>query len=458
MSVDQIIRICRLMLYSSVFTGDQRPSMMARGQLQRSSTLIDPASLQTRPVSQRMSSYKSQGSQQPLGRRNSANVKPLLNFDDDEKVPQPNLSPNARMPNSRSVFGVDTLWEREMTKLREIEAQEKVEAEERLKRDAEEEVRELKKRGRKGKRKGKSKTADNVDQEVEMPITESIARSKVSAEPPVLPTIQQAIKRPPQVQDDDDSESNESVIAGPSQPRTRGVIDPGTERWFAGSSDDDGDGPRRTTGTGPRYPNRSRRRQAELSNESEEDVPLAATLGRAVQRATRFQSSAGSDDEGKPLSTLLQKTISSLPSINFDNISNSKGRADDDDDDDDDEPLGLRASRVVASSSQAYDSIHQGGDDDDRPLAFHPEQQRRTQYQAIAQQQQHLMMQAQLHSSMFFTPPSMMGSGFFGPPMAAPMMMQQLPMPMPSPPPIHDAAKYGRVDRWRRDVAVEGDP
>jgi hypothetical protein len=40
----------------------------------------------------------------------------------------------------------------------------------------------------------------------------------------------------------------------------------------------------------------------------------------------------------------------------------------------------------------------------------------------------------------------MMGSGFFAPP----MMMQQAPMA-----PMHDEGKYGVVDRWRRDVAVE---
>jgi len=65
-------------------------------------------------------------------------------------------------------------------------------------------------------------------------------------------------------------------------------------------------------------------------------------------------------------------------------------------------------------------------------------------------------MQAQLQSNMFFSPPSVMmnGSGFFTPPMG-PMTVQP-PMPMPSPPVIHDSAKYGRVDRWRHDVAVEG--
>src|SRR5271155_5634182 len=102
--------------------------MMARQQ--RASTLIDPASLQTRPMSKRLSSY---GSSQALGRQNSLSMKPLLNFEDeDSKARQP--PPVAgRLPNPRTVFGVDTLWEREMAKLKEIEAQEAREKEERLK-------------------------------------------------------------------------------------------------------------------------------------------------------------------------------------------------------------------------------------------------------------------------------------------------------------------------------------
>ncbi|KAF7355282.1 hypothetical protein MSAN_01444500 [Mycena sanguinolenta] len=110
-----------------VFTGDARPSMMARPQAQRRSTLIDPASLQDRPdsmgrpLTQHMDSF---GSQPALG-QNAGNG-PLLKFDDGDKMLRPGMT---RAPNSRSVFGVDTLWERELVKLKEIEAQEKVEEE-----------------------------------------------------------------------------------------------------------------------------------------------------------------------------------------------------------------------------------------------------------------------------------------------------------------------------------------
>jgi len=116
--------------------------MMARGSNQRVSTFIDPAALQSRPTSQHMPSFGSQGSQQALGRRNSANIKPLLNFEEDDKVA--GKTPGARLPNGRSVFGVDTLWEKEMVKLKEIEAREKQEAEERKIREEAEEAKKKK--------------------------------------------------------------------------------------------------------------------------------------------------------------------------------------------------------------------------------------------------------------------------------------------------------------------------
>ncbi|KAF8076369.1 hypothetical protein FPV67DRAFT_1664650 [Lyophyllum atratum] len=147
------------------FTGDQRPSMMARGSNQRLSTFIDPAALQSRPTSQHMPSFGSQGSQQALGRRNSANIKPLLNFEEDDKV---------------AVFGVDTLWEKEMVKLKEIEAREKQEAEERKIREEAEEATKKKKT----KRKGKSKTATPDPESVAPEIP---APPMVSIEPPSPP-------------------------------------------------------------------------------------------------------------------------------------------------------------------------------------------------------------------------------------------------------------------------------
>ncbi|KAJ7498939.1 hypothetical protein FB451DRAFT_16777 [Mycena latifolia] len=429
-----------------VFTGDDRPSMMARPQAQRRSTLIDPASLQARhdsqgrPLTQRISSFDSQGSQQALGRKNSLNAKPLLNFDDDDKLLR--AGPSAgRVPNSRSVFGVDTLWERELVKLKEIEAKEKIEEDLRRAKEAEDEARESKRRGRKAKRKDKSNARD-YSPVAQIPDAMNTSESvpidtRIAASPPVLPAISPALQRPPQVNDESDSEDSER--AGPSRPQDRAP-----DGWV--SSDEEGAGPTRTTGTGPRFVKKSRVPIPDAGGEdSEEDLPLAATLDRVAQRATQLRASVPDSDEEQPLSVLLQKTKMSLPSINFDRRSESNGAQDDDDEDD--QPLGLRASRVAPSS---FSSVQGGGDDDDMPLAYHPEQQRRSQYHMMAQaaqqqQQQQMLMQAQMHNSMFFSPQPMMAPGFFGPP-----MMMQAPMA-----PMHDEVKYGRVDRWRRDVAVE---
>ncbi|KAJ7179150.1 hypothetical protein C8R46DRAFT_1211750 [Mycena filopes] len=403
-----------------VFTGDARPSMMAR--TQRQSTLIDPALLparpdsQVRPLTQNLGSFDSQGSQQALGRRNSLNAKPLLNFDDEDKLLRP--GPVGRLPsNSRSVFGVDTLWERELGKLKEIEAQEKIEEDLQRAKEAEEDARESKKRGRKAKRKDKSKAMDHSPVAAipdAMSTTESVAiEPRIASSPPVLPAIPQALRRPPPV--NDDSDSDDSDRAGPSNPRDRAAPD----GWA--SSDDEGN-PTRTTGTGPRLVKKAVRPTED--EDSEEDLPLAATIDRVAQRATQLQISAPDSDEEQPLSAP-------------------------DGDEDDDQPLGLRASRVAPS----FSSVH-GGEDDDMPLAYHPEQQRRSQYHMMAAQvqaqqqqqmaQQQMMMQAQMHNSMFFSPQPMMAPGYFGP-----HMMQ------PPAAPAHDEAKYGLVDRWRRDVAIE---
>ncbi|KAL0949965.1 hypothetical protein HGRIS_009985 [Hohenbuehelia grisea] len=425
-----------------VFYGDERPSMMARGQLQRSSTLIDPASLQTRPVVDRSSSYGIPPAPGGLTRSNS-NVKPLLNFDGEDLSPRP----GPKVINSRSVFGVDQLWEREVAKLREIEEQERLEEEERERLEA----LKPKKKGKGGKKKGKGQAVEEpLSPAIDPEVMASPPLPRVSAEPPMLPNIPKAIRGPPPPHLGGDSESEESddemAAKTPAPAQADG--------WYAGSSDDEGKkkgGVVRTTGTGPRYraPSDAAPKLPGIGGDDsdDEDLPLAATLGRAVQRISQRRAADSDSDEDTPLAAVMTKSQLGSPTR-----ARRPSAADGDDDDEDNEPLGLRASRIPLGAGAG------GGDDDDTPLAFHPEQQRRTQYQMLAQaqvQHQQLMMQAQATNSMFFNP-SMMGSGFFGPPMASPAMMMAPPAPMPSPPPLNDANKYGRVDRWRRDVAVEG--
>lgn len=420
----------------SVFTGDNRPTMMARGQIH---TYYDPESLQ-RPVSQNF------GPPPTLARQNSKG-KTLLNFDDEAAKSEAGRPPNARTQTSRSVFGTDKLWEREMAKLKIIEADEKEAKEAEEKRAAAEAARGDKTKKKKGKGKGKAK-AESVEeddaQDLGVPM-ESAPR--VSTEPPMLPILRDTTIRgpPPPVNDDDtESDSEDSAHQAPARREARrGSAETAANRWVAESSDEEG--PRRTPGVGLRYPNPTTTKSQPVDDDSEEDMPLAATVNRALHRV---MSSGGDDsDEDVPLAAMLDKTKPNIPPVNFDSLSGEQNA-------DDDQPLGLRASRVpLPHSSFGLSSQAGDADEDDVPLALHPDQQRRTQYMAMAQQQQ-MMMQAQMQQSMFFGPPAMMASGFFGPPMGA-MPMMSPPVPQP---PAQEVNKFGRVDKWRRDVAVEGQP
>ena len=451
--------------------------MMARGPMRRSSTLIDPTSLNQRPTSQNILSGPE--ARPNVARRGSFGGKPLLNFDED-RSPGLQASPAVGQNKTKSVFGVDTLWAREMTKLKELEVQE---AEELRKQEQAEALRMQKKA--KKKKKGKEKVVPQ-DVPAKEPGVVTVEEPRVSAEAPTLPVIQRGITRgPPPPPDDDETESSgESYVDTPRPPPQKDSMD----GWHSGGSDKEMNGPVRTTGVGPRYPKRSRRQPSAVprpsdDDDSEEDMPLAATVSRAVERATRFglPGAENSDsDEEKPLSQLLVKSKHiSETSLTFDDdktdhlpgstapsqVDKSNDRKNDDgDEDEDNKPLGLRASRFVSSQSQLGHADAEE-DDDDRALAFHPGQQRRTQYnmflvqqQQQQQQQQQLLLQAQMQQNMMFSPQSMMGPGFFGPPVM-PQMMPLVTPPVPSSPPpaAQDMTKFGRVDRWRREI-VGGQP
>ena len=486
---------------------------MARTPMKRSSTLIDPESLKQRPVSTfvRQDTVQTDLGPSGLSRRNSAHAKTLINFDDEiPGAPRGTFlaaDNHGGTGNTRSVFGVDTLWERELAKLRDIEAREKVE-EERQKREAEEDGR--KKKG-KGKRKGKGKDvveekALDAPPSALSPQAQDNLNPAPSSENPTAAQKRISRRPPPppvDVYDEDEDESDSSSIAG--RPFGR----PKTDGWHSGSEDERAPrtqglpamAPRRTTGSGSRFvdnlPPRFRALQEqqqlelEVDDDSEEDVPLVATISRAAQRATRAdfpelklgggRDDDGSSDEEQPLSVLLDKTKQKLPSPTsgtgmLDSI-RTFGSLKIADDDEDDKPLGLRVSRMglpspsQALSAAASGSVHQGAEEDDeRPLALHPEQLRRSQFVVAAaqqQQQQQMMMHAQvaaaaqmqMQQSMMFGAPSIMSAPFYGPPMGPPphpgmMMVPQMPT---TPPPMHDAAKLNRVDKWRHDVAVEGE-
>lgn len=408
------------------------------------STLIDPNSL-NRPR------LDTSNSSQGLIRR-----KTLLNFDEDKLAPPDPIRKSTafgpRASNVKSVFGTDHIWEREMAKLKKMEAREREAA------------------GVSAEPPATAGTNSDEDPPEASPQPEP--EPEPEAPPVLLPEIPRvsARKGPPPPRDDADEEESESDNSdAPHHERSRPKETESDAEWF--SDEEKQPGPVRTVGSGPRYPQgkddppapkQSKYIPAPPADDSEEDVPLAATVGKAVQRAAKAAAEEESDED-KPLNVLIDKTKSK----SFLGVPGGKQstKGADDDDDEDDKPLGIRASQFNPQASQNWLGRSGDDDEDDVPLGLHPEHQRRTQYQMFAQQQQfaqqQMMMQAQLQSTMMFSQPSFMGSGFIGPPMGIGMGMGPVmapPMAPGTPPPAPDPAKFGRVDAWRRDVAVEGEP
>ncbi|KIJ56947.1 hypothetical protein M422DRAFT_238534 [Sphaerobolus stellatus SS14] len=396
-----------------VFTGDQRPSMMSRGNIRRSSTLIDPATLNDRPASQAFPNGPG------LSRKGSLNSKPLLNFSNE-------VSPGE---GAKSVFGPDQIWERELLKLKEIEAIEKAAEDERRQHDDKKAARKAKK----SKKKGGSPVQDipiSQPQVFERPV------SRLPELPPTLPNIPQASRKPRPPVDESDSEPD-SEASEREAKRNAARLDSKLGGW--GSSDDE-----KKVGTNrvqPRVP---------LDDDSEDDVPLAQVLQNPP--ALRLPESDSEDEQ--PLSKVLERKSTFFPNTNLGSIYGQVTN-DDGDGDEDEMPLGLKHPRASAFLSQSI----AGGDeeDDDKPLAL--KQMERQQGHQVQQghfglmgQPPMMMMQPQMTGSMVFGAPSMM-SGFtpFGMPVMAPPMFN---MPQQAPI-VPDAAKYASVDRWRRDVAAE---
>jgi hypothetical protein len=349
----------------------------------------------------------------------------------------------------KSVFGTDHIWEREMVKLRDIEARE-IEAEPPV----------------------------TIGANSDMDPSEPSPRPQSQAPTNLLPEITKVSARkgpPPPRDDEDDDESDSDDSDVPLREAKQAEAD---GDWF--SDEENPARPVRTVGSGPRFPQGKSDPPAKQTpiytpapppDDSDEDVPLAATVDKVVQRAAKAAAEEESDED-KPLNVLIDKTKSKLFLGVSESKQSTKGGGDDDEDD---QPLGLRASKFNPGASQNWLGRSGDDDEDDVPLGLHPEHQRRTQYQMLTQQQQlaqqQMLVQAQLQNSMMFSQPSFMGPGFYGPPMGMSMgmgmgmgpVMGDMSMMVPpiapgTPPPAQDPAKFGRVDAWRRDVAIEGEP
>jgi hypothetical protein len=432
------------MLASRVFTGDNRPSMMQRGQIRRSSTLIDPASLKTYPGTPEAPDprYSTLSPNKTDKRISSA---PLVNFGDDD------TGEAAGIPRTRSVFGVDQIWERELGKLKAIEAMEKEEEEERAK---EEELASTKKKGkRKGKRKGKSAETE----------TSPIPEDRPSSPPPTLPQVPSVRSRPV----DRGQSSGDSDDEPLSHTRRESTMTLGVRGWFAGSSDEE-DGPK-VSRSG------SKAKQSRLQvaaaprldpisgmasdDDDDEDVPIAAQLRSGKFRSLRSRS-ADSEEEEIPIAALLDKSRIKLPSpmrgsmfggLDIPSQHLSTPRLVDDEDEGDDVPLGLKHPQGARAAG--------GDEDDDKPLGLKyqpPPSTSEQQYQMMMQQQMAFQQQQMQQQIMMQTQAQIQNSMFAGSPMIGPLFPSFTGgpppgMPMLTAPSVPEPSKL-RVDKWRHDV------
>ncbi|KAH7105655.1 hypothetical protein BKA62DRAFT_690467 [Auriculariales sp. MPI-PUGE-AT-0066] len=420
-----------------VFTGDERPSMMQRGG--RKTTFIDPSTLHVDP---------SGNAERPgMPRMSSA---PLLNFGQ-------NSGGTSDIAQTRSVFGVDQLWERELGKLKQIEDLERKAA-------VDDEARVTAKSAKKKKNKGKIVQPDAVSASASAPalVSESL--------PPILPDVPANGGRPETQPDTpaaaSDSESDGNIPLERGRRASVGTFHTiGAKGWFASSDEEDGPrqgGPQphpKRSAPAQRYSRASRIPQSD----SDEDVPLAAQLARGPK-----QTNADSDsDSDKPLAALMDKrpALPALPDISFGKplVPEARASAPKADSDEDDVPLALRhQSRFLRSASQAG---HNDDDDDDKPLGLSrmpqfqhmssmpsPAVQMLTPQQMLMQaqmqqMQMQQMQQMQMQQMQFAATASLMGG--YAPAMGMPMTPFGVPMGQPAAP---DPA-HGRVDRWRATVA-----
>ncbi|KAG8716292.1 hypothetical protein FRC11_005122 [Ceratobasidium sp. 423] len=426
-----------------VFRGDNRPAMMDRGQIRTQSTLIDPIALQPRPVTVfphgPITANTANTEQRPNANRAST-IQPLLNFGSDEQ---------GRVANSKSVFGVDTLWEKEMAKLREMQEQQRLDQEAQKAREEEKQKRKLKK-GKKGK--GKNEVQASSPTAVDVTDSPSAPElNRLSSAPPTLPNITPLNQQAPPASP---GESESSLPAANHRRRSVATLDAGG--WFAGSSDGEEESDAKRD-SGPRAAPVS----GERDEDSDDDVPLTNIKVRAPM---------SDDDDDAPLSNLKPRESVLLPDLKPTStldISASLGLAAEptqtkvaNDDSDDEVPLAIRRQTIMLpqGSDKKPTAGNDDSDDDEKPLGLRlsqapnlAQQRRQAEYQQmmlVQQQQQQLMMQQQaMRASMFNA--SMLS---FQPHMGGPGSVHSFGAPVP----IQDP-KLTRVDQWRHDVSGVND-
>ncbi|KAJ9096393.1 hypothetical protein QFC21_005215 [Naganishia friedmannii] len=432
-----------------VFRGDNRPAMMSRssaGPLVNLDAAVDPLTGQTSPGLQKRASLVLQDDDgRPLVR--------LVSHGDPTTTTTTTERPNMP-PRGKSVFGVDTLWEKE---LRKLEAQQESERGLALQMEAR-----RRKKGEKKAKKGKRQEGERSSEQEQEDTRGAAATDDDDATHPYTQTMHSQGRNdtgmPPSLSLGDLA----TALHAPFNP-AQGAIsntnaNPHTavdvDDWAVGSDED---------GPAAVQPRRRKRRIVgpvpvpDAASDSEDDVPLAKAFGVTRAKLTAEESDSSEDE---PLSKLKSK------------VSNRTFDASDEDD----IPLALRRAKKsgVVPAQQAVSALE---DEDDMPLA-----QRRLRAQETGvidpglqqQQQQHLAMAMQ-HQSMMMNPMMSMYGGGVGM-MGMPMMGMPSPMgmmPGGAPPfgvggAFNNASTYPmphaplpppdpKIDRWRREIeAREG--
>jgi hypothetical protein len=362
-----------------------------------------------------------------------------------------------------SVFGVDTLWQREVSKLEKVkQAEAEAEAEEEKRRD--EEARNWSSKNKKGKTKRKSQLSHSLAVDENQPPTTSTRGNQA----PILPDISRVSTsgrpRPRPIKDDMSDDDEMAEFGGDSaaarERRRVSTATLGVKGWFAGGSDDEDDVSRRSPDSRALTPNLAMPpgvrgsvspraaglpRLAPVADDDEdEDEPLVNKMNqiRASVSATLAPPLEDDSDEDAPLVDLKAKARSSSgmaqetpvqnlspkPSLSPPNAQSK----DDDDDEDDNVPLGLRASTsfppnlTVPHESPQGDGSGAGAvsdeEEDEKPLGLRysmaplsAEQQQQQLYSTMLQQQQQQQQQMYMQHLARNSMASFSGMGALGP-------------------------------------------
>ncbi|WVW82685.1 hypothetical protein I302_104696 [Kwoniella bestiolae CBS 10118] len=496
-----------------VFTGDFRPAMMAR------STMYDPPTISFSPTSPPQAGSADRPHSMHPGDRGRA---PLLSFDSNGDIHP--TSPNnlgvpdaqGRIAKSKSVFGVDQLWEKEMAKLKIIQEQEKRAAEARRKM---EEEKEMKRESRKLKGKGKGRESmipPPLDIPKDISTEDVLGISPIQRAADLPPAIQyspeKAASRPHHEEEEETEEEQRKLSLG-------GLFSPN-------SDDEDAPVPAPHDFAQTLNP---LAKDEESDDDSEEDVPLSKlapaksgiSARQSVISATgsmkpvEVESESVSDEDvplsklpiapkspsittrAKPLSTSLGLILPSNSSISIPGIPSSSTHTRsplsaevDDEEAEDDLPLAVRQARARGLKPITKAEIIE----DDLPLGYkHAEKaQAQMAQRAWEEDRASMVSQSQNHTQSWMGYPQMqmphqgmmgmgmnpygamgfngsmpnlnmnMGMGMGYNPYQMPQMNMNMPMGMNptgmgmdtygTPPPGNNPGEA--IDSWRKDVAL----